>query len=416
MFSYAMYDANPAVSRDTAMLCFYIKTFMGDSTWNDKNRDGFRSPNEMGIGGVKVVLHACNGSVPGNPIPGFETVSDENGFYILPMPGPGSYALSFNASMLDSGHYHLTIPNIEGNSIDLHDSDANFNTGFTGCFTVVAGNPSITDLDAGVFLDEDGDFQPDCLEQDSSVVDPMGYIYCEHTGEILNNGLITASGPGNVYMVFNGSNGYYQFLVDAVGLYTITLTNPPGFASSVDCVPETGPFIAPPDSLVFIGSSDADADDFLDDKQCASNPFYFTLYLNPGSLVSDNNFPMSCLDLGDLPADYPTLLADDGPRHAILQNPKVFLGTTVDIEPNGQPEAMAGMMAGGDDAPTSTGPDDEDGIATLPSFVASTNVPVIVQVNNQSDKNAKLVGFIDFNHDFDFDDPGEMLSSPVAAG
>jgi hypothetical protein len=223
------------------------------------------------------------------------------------------------------------------------------------------------------------------------------------------------TGPGNIFIIFDGSNGFYQYLVDAPGTYTMTVTNPAGFNSSTLCIVTPGSF-DPATSSETLGSDDANADDFLDDKTCDNNAFYYQMTLQSGDYVFNNNFPMTCVDLGDLPADYATLEEDNGPAHYILQSPKVFLGTIVDMEPDGQPESMAGAMQGGDDAPTVSGPDDEDGLLSFGPLALGAEAAAVVKVNNLSDKEAKLVGFVDFNLDYDFDDPGEMQSSTIPAG
>src|SRR5690606_8581721 len=64
--------------------------------------------------------------------------------------------------------------------------------------------------------------------------------------------------------------------------------------------------------------------------------------------------PADCLDFGDAPESYGTLLDDDGPRHAIV--PGLLLGELIDFEDDGQPSAAAN----GDDV---AGLADEDGVA-----------------------------------------------------
>jgi hypothetical protein len=65
-------------------------------------------------------------------------------------------------------------------------------------------------------------------------------------------------------------------------------------------------------------------------------------------------------DWGDLPSPYPTLLANNGPRHVVLPLPSLRLGNYIDGEPDGQPN------------PTATGDDingvqnDEDGVSYMP--------------------------------------------------
>ena len=98
-------------------------------------------------------------------------------------------------------------------------------------------------------------------------------------------------------MIHDGSQGYYQFFVDAVGTYAINLSNPPGYPSSVLCLMEDGVFNAP-DALelsnpYILGSEDGDGNDFLDNFVCGNNPFYAQMLLQPGSLILYNNFSMA---------------------------------------------------------------------------------------------------------------------------
>ena len=65
------------------------------------------------------------------------------------------------------------------------------------------------------------------------------------------------------------------------------------------------------------------------------------------------------MDLGDLPAGYPTLLVSNGARHLIVS--PLRLGNLIDAEADGQPNAMAT----GDDLAGAV-PDDEDGVKPLP--------------------------------------------------
>ncbi len=107
------------------------------------------------------------------------------------------------------------------------------------------------------------------------------------------------------------------------------------------------------------------------------------------------------LDYGDAPDPfYPTLLASDGARHAIV--PGVMLGATIDSEPDGQPSALAD----GDQL-------DEDGVVLGALAVGRTaNVTVSASVAGFLD------AWIDFNADGDWTDAGEQIfvSTPLVAG
>ncbi len=114
------------------------------------------------------------------------------------------------------------------------------------------------------------------------------------------------------------------------------------------------------------------------------------------------------LDFGDLPAPYPTLAADDGARHVIVQHHYMGLNGP-DPESDGQPDAY-GL---GDD---SNSIDDEDGFdpASVHPVPGSPVVfPVIVTTPSIS--GSTLYGFTDWNNDGDFDDVGERSSMAVPA-
>ena len=112
-------------------------------------------------------------------------------------------------------------------------------------------------------------------------------------------------------------------------------------------------------------------------------------------------------DFGDLPADYNlTTFTDNGARHA---TGTVYLGTSIDIETNGQESAAAG----GDD---SDGDDDEDGIAVLGNWHdGQDGGAVTVEVTGGS---GYLSAWIDWNDDNDFADTGEQVldMTAVSAG
>ncbi|MCG6118506.1 MAG: GEVED domain-containing protein [Aquimonas sp.] len=120
-------------------------------------------------------------------------------------------------------------------------------------------------------------------------------------------------------------------------------------------------------------------------------------------------------DFGDLPdtgagqgpGNYATLLANDGPRHVIVDG--LFLGDRVDAEGDGQPS----LNADGDDL---AGIDDEDGVTFLQPYDLGSPARVNVRATNLLAVPAQVCGFIDWNDDGDFDDASERASIPVPAG
>lgn len=98
-------------------------------------------------------------------------------------------------------------------------------------------------------------------------------------------------------------------------------------------------------------------------------------------------------DFGDAPASFPVTLAQDGARHILV--PGVFLGSGVDADEDGQPSAAANLDTA-DDGVTFSG-------ELLTGRIATVNVVASVT--------GRLDGWIDFNLDGDWNDPGENVFS-----
>lgn len=108
-------------------------------------------------------------------------------------------------------------------------------------------------------------------------------------------------------------------------------------------------------------------------------------------------------DFGDLPdPPYPTLLANNGPRHQIVAG--VYLGNTIDAEPDGQPVANA---QGDDQTP------DEDGIIGFAPQIRGGSSSFVVRASQAG----WLDVWIDYNDSGSLLDPGELVhSAAVPAG
>ncbi|NOZ61987.1 MAG: T9SS type A sorting domain-containing protein, partial [Calditrichaeota bacterium] len=124
-------------------------------------------------------------------------------------------------------------------------------------------------------------------------------------------------------------------------------------------------------------------------------------------------YPNYCLDYGDAPQvtpkpeEYPTLLANNGPRHEISSD--LYLGSLIDSESDGQRTANAD----GDD--TDADGDDEDGIDPAQLEISEGMIPVIdVNVVNNTGNTATVKGWIDYDGDGDFD-AGESATSTTSA-
>jgi hypothetical protein len=112
------------------------------------------------------------------------------------------------------------------------------------------------------------------------------------------------------------------------------------------------------------------------------------------------------MDFGDAPdPTYPTLLANNGARH--LMDGQTYLGTSVDGEPNGQPDATAT----GDD---NDGNDDDDGVVLTSGLVRGDTATLDVTASTPGTLNA----WLDLNGNGSWADAGEQIfvDQPLAAG
>jgi uncharacterized repeat protein (TIGR01451 family) len=118
-------------------------------------------------------------------------------------------------------------------------------------------------------------------------------------------------------------------------------------------------------------------------------------------------------DLGDAPAPFATLVADNGARHAIDAGSSLRLGTCVDSEGDGQPNASAtgddSGIGGASVGVCAVAGDDEDGISLQP-LVACRNTTMTVTATAAG----RLDAWADFNRDGDWDDAGERFASGLA--
>ena len=114
--------------------------------------------------------------------------------------------------------------------------------------------------------------------------------------------------------------------------------------------------------------------------------------------VSIESPPSILLDYGDAPdPTYPTLFGSDGARHVLGSG--LFLGSSVDSDANGQPNATAT----GDD--TAGVPDDEDGVVFTSALLVGDTTTLTVTASTAG----KLDAWIDFNADGDWADAGEQI-------
>lgn len=111
---------------------------LGNFVWDDLNIDGDQDPGELGIGGVSVKLTNVTTSDTTS------TTTDAFGKYWFTGLKPGTYKVTFSTPL----GYQPTNANI---GADDKDSDADFTTGMTGNYILIAGQVDST-VDAGFRL------------------------------------------------------------------------------------------------------------------------------------------------------------------------------------------------------------------------------------------------------------------------
>jgi len=104
--------------------------------------------------------------------------------------------------------------------------------------------------------------------------------------------------------------------------------------------------------------------------------------------------PVILRDYGDAPDSYGTLTAANGPRHVL--NNRIYIGTTPDLDDDGEPSAQA-------DAAIDEDPTDSITLPNPPTPLGPGDTySVTVAVTNLTGSDALLCGWIDFNDDGSF--------------
>lgn len=128
---------------------------------------------------------------------------------------------------------------------------------------------------------------------------------------------------------------------------------------------------------------------------------YHVVMIEPNATTPNVDFANTvAYDWGDAPLPYPTLAAHQGASHGLL--PGFQLGALIDSERDGQPHPNAL----GDDLNRL---DDEDGVKFTGPLFAGMTATIEVTVMNGRYPAGYLQGWIDFNRDGDWNDPGEQI-------
>jgi uncharacterized repeat protein (TIGR01451 family) len=255
--------------------------------WDDVNYNGVREPGELGMSGITVNLRDPNNTIVDT------TVSNQTGNYVFANPPTGNHYIEFQAP----NNYVFSRPD-QGND-DTHDSDAAVFDGRTIVTASPNGEPGKT-WNAGLTKDTEGDRIPDVLEgtgdrdndgiTNEQDIDPAGFFYDETTGKIIPGGQVTVTGPGAINLINNGTSGMYNFTVKKAGVYTMTVTPPPGYVLSPTCTLTSSPPFDPtggPDPTL-LGPGESGTTGFLDSNTCTTSYLSFDLAVNDPFVINNN--------------------------------------------------------------------------------------------------------------------------------
>jgi uncharacterized repeat protein (TIGR01451 family) len=183
---------------DSASVTLGAKASLGDTVWEDTNRNGIQDAGESGVAGVTVHLYKDGADT------GTTATTDGDGRYRFNDLEPGNYSVKFDAP---SG-YILTQQDQGGD--ETKDSDANPSTGRTEQTTLDAGEDDLT-WDAGIYK-----------VAASVKIGNLIWIEDDNDGNPAT-GTITHPPAGTVVTAKGSDGTHYTGTTDVHGHYTITV-------------------------------------------------------------------------------------------------------------------------------------------------------------------------------------------------
>jgi len=183
--------------------------------------------------------------------------------------------------------------NLTASSVLVNDSDTGLATILNVAVDTDGDGPPDVDEGPG---DRDGDGIPNAED-----FDPLGYFYCEDTGQIVTGGSVSFTSPvgGSSNLLLDGSTGQYQAFFTppaAGGVFGMSINVPPGTALSTARLQEVLPFNTPAGPApVVLGGGQVAATGFLNDFSAATNTPWFTSFdVEPGdAFILNNNIPLT---------------------------------------------------------------------------------------------------------------------------
>lgn len=358
---------------------------VGAYIWFDQNNDGVQDETEAGINNVKVMLTNITtvtiGGITYTPGIYRDTIyTDFDGYYHYNNLPDGSYGIDVTAPQ---DMAITTGPESIGQIAVIFDitDGAVHNINWNGC--VDCGE----DVDFGFTLNGANAIKGTiCLDDDSE--DGV----CSTGGETILEQL-------PIYLYDNLGNFLGQTITNSLGQFSFEGLPNDTFLVALSKSEE-------PVNLAYLTTivSQTPAIDL-------TTTFYADYQLVPvADTVEGVDFAFTMdveVDMGDLPAPYPTQLTDGytGAYHVVPNNPTLYLGQTIDAEPL----SIQNHSATGDNESNS---DDEDGLIpyqewlwTAGAFANGNGGSTTVEVNGEG----WLIIWMDWNRDEDFDDAGEMV-------
>ncbi len=127
--------------------------------------------------------------------------------------------------------------------------------------------------------------------------DPLGYFYCEATGQIIPGGNVSFTPPGGgvVTLLEDGSAGRYQALFAGGGIYNMNIMVPPGTALSTSRLVDPLDFdgTGGPNPTI-LGSGEGVAGFLADFSLITNTPWYDSFDFTAGDpIVLNNNIPLT---------------------------------------------------------------------------------------------------------------------------
>ncbi|OEZ59057.1 SdrD B-like domain-containing protein [Duganella sp. HH105] len=189
---------------------------LGDTVWNDANRNGVQDANETGRAGVKVTLLDATGAAVAT------ATTDVGGHYLFNNLKPGTYSVQFDKATLGTGYVFTSAHTGSNGAVD---SDADLATGKTQQVTLSSG-ASNHDLDAGVAALQATIGDRVWEDKNGNGVQDAG------EAGIVGVKVDLKDEQGNIVKTTTtGTDGKYSFTVDA-GKYAISVTAPTGMTAT----------------------------------------------------------------------------------------------------------------------------------------------------------------------------------------